>query len=260
MNKRRAILSRTLVSALVLLALGASLLPAAGVASANSGATAIVTNCYYLNVRTGPGVGYGRVTVLASGTYVTMLGRNADASWVKIQPIDGSYWQGWVNAYYLAPSMNIWDLPIVDGAPPPPPPPPPVASGIVVNAYYLNVRTGPGVGYGIVTVLSYGTQVKLVGRNAAASWVQIEPLASQWRGWVNAYYIATSYPIGSLPVTDGSSPPPPPPGQHIHIVQPGETLYRIARYYGTTVQAIAALNGIFNPNLIYVGQRLVIPA
>ncbi|MCZ7542751.1 MAG: LysM domain-containing protein [Anaerolineae bacterium] len=26
------------------------------------------------------------------------------------------------------------------------------------------------------------------------------------------------------------------------------------------MQAIAALNGIFNPNLIYVGQRLVIPA
>jgi len=47
--------------------------------------------------------------------------------------------------------------------------------------------------------------------------------------------------------------------QRIHIVQPGETLSRIALRYGVTVQQIAAANGIVNPSLIYVGQRLVIP-
>ncbi len=45
----------------------------------------------------------------------------------------------------------------------------------------------------------------------------------------------------------------------VHVVQRGETMYSIARHYGTTVQAIAAANGIANPNLIYVGQRLIIP-
>jgi len=45
----------------------------------------------------------------------------------------------------------------------------------------------------------------------------------------------------------------------VHTVQPGENLYRIALRYGTTVRAIAAANHISNPNLIYVGQRLVIP-
>jgi LysM repeat protein len=45
----------------------------------------------------------------------------------------------------------------------------------------------------------------------------------------------------------------------IHIVRPGENLYRIALHYGTTVQAIAQANGLHNPNLIYVGQRLIIP-
>jgi LysM repeat protein len=48
-------------------------------------------------------------------------------------------------------------------------------------------------------------------------------------------------------------------GQIIHVVRRGENLYRIALRYGTTVQAIAARNGICNPNRIYVGQRLVIP-
>jgi LysM repeat protein len=45
----------------------------------------------------------------------------------------------------------------------------------------------------------------------------------------------------------------------IHVVQPGENLFRISLRYGTTVQAIAAANGIVNPSRIYVGQRLVIP-
>ena len=45
----------------------------------------------------------------------------------------------------------------------------------------------------------------------------------------------------------------------VHVVQPGETLYSIARRYGLDVWSIARANGITNLNYIYVGQRLVIP-
>jgi LysM repeat protein len=45
----------------------------------------------------------------------------------------------------------------------------------------------------------------------------------------------------------------------IHVVQRGETLSGIAARYGTTMQTLAQINGIANPNLIYVGQRLTIP-
>ena len=44
-----------------------------------------------------------------------------------------------------------------------------------------------------------------------------------------------------------------------YTVQRGDTMYSIARRYGTTVGAISAANGITNPNNIYVGQRLWIP-
>lgn len=44
-----------------------------------------------------------------------------------------------------------------------------------------------------------------------------------------------------------------------YYVRPGDTLYRIARRYGTTVAILAALNNIRNVNLIYAGQRLLIP-
>lgn len=47
--------------------------------------------------------------------------------------------------------------------------------------------------------------------------------------------------------------------QRTHVVQPGQTLSGIARLYGVTTAQIASLNGIVNPDLIYIGQVLVIP-
>ena len=44
-----------------------------------------------------------------------------------------------------------------------------------------------------------------------------------------------------------------------HVVQPGDTLFSIARRYGTTVDALALANGLADPSLIYVGQRLTVP-
>jgi len=46
----------------------------------------------------------------------------------------------------------------------------------------------------------------------------------------------------------------------VHVVQPGENLYRIALRYGTTIQALAVANGLSNTSRIYVGQQIVIPS
>ncbi len=84
------------------------------------------------------------------------------------------------------------------------------------------------------------------------------------------------------PIPAGPPPPPPPPaamtrvrigagtrGQVIapprtgdgtaavHVVQPGETLFMISRRYGTTVDALRALNGLAG-DLLSVGQELVV--
>lgn len=45
-----------------------------------------------------------------------------------------------------------------------------------------------------------------------------------------------------------------------YVIQPGDTLLSIARRYGTTVQALTQENNITNPELIYWGQRIRIPA
>ena len=65
----------------------------------------------------------------------------------------------------------------------------------------------------------------------------------------------------------GRARPPPPasPDPHprfvsiIHLVVSGETLTSIAAHYGVTAKAIQDANKIVDPNLIRVGDRLVIP-
>lgn len=46
----------------------------------------------------------------------------------------------------------------------------------------------------------------------------------------------------------------------VHTVAPGETLTSIARRYDTDVATLMRLNGIQNPELIRVGQRLTVPS
>lgn len=73
---------------------------------------------------------------------------------------------------------------------------------------------------------------------------------------------------GRLPYVDYSDAggsatvvtPPASGGETVYTVKKGDTLSAIAAKYGTTYQEIAAYNGIANPNLIRVGQKIKIPA
>ena len=47
--------------------------------------------------------------------------------------------------------------------------------------------------------------------------------------------------------------------QTIHVVQPGETLFKISVRYGVPMADIITVNGIVNPERIYAGQHLIIP-
>lgn len=44
-----------------------------------------------------------------------------------------------------------------------------------------------------------------------------------------------------------------------YTVRPGDTLWALSRRFHTTVQELASLNRIANPNLIFVGQVLILP-
>ena len=63
--------------------------------------------------------------------------------------------------------------------------------------------------------------------------------------------------------TPATMPPSPTPtiahASGVYIVQPGDTLYDIARDHGVSLQELAEINNITDPTTIMVGQQLLIP-
>ena len=60
-------------------------------------------------------------------------------------------------------------------------------------------------------------------------------------------------------LTCGAASAQSPAGQVSHTVQPGETLYRISRQYGVTVEQIVRLNPGLQGTAVKSGQTLLIP-
>ena len=76
----------------------------------------------------------------------------------------------------------------------------------------------------------------------------------------NVIYEGQRLTIYSGPSTPPPTTPPPPSGGIYYAVK-GDTLRKIAAKFNTTVDAILKVNPqIYNPNVIYVGQAISIPA
>jgi uncharacterized protein YraI len=151
-----------------------------------------------LNVRSGPGTQYGSIAVIYQGATATLIGRNADSTWVKIRLSNGT--EGWVNASLIQMNVPISNLPVADSSTTPGQPTQPIAYNAVVTTGALNVRSGPSLDYPSVTVINRGTEMNLIGRSATTGWVQVMLPGGQ-QGWVNPNYIYTTININALPVT-----------------------------------------------------------
>ena len=81
-------------------------------------------------------------------------------------------------------------------------------------------------------------------------------------GWnaIRKAVAAGAWPVKSKPATPAPPATRPAAVTAGYIVQRGDTLGHIAEAHGTTWQALAKLNGIADPNVIAVGQRLRVPA
>lgn len=169
--------------------------------NAPTGLSNATVTAYFLNIRNGPGANFEIVGRLSRGQAFDVNGRNADASWVRIN-VPGGVQNGWVSGRYVASNIRVWDLPVVSNTGVFPTFPQPVPTGGqtgVVTAGNLNVRYGPGTGFGTFDRLANGEGVSLIGRNGAGNWLLVQ-LANGVTGWVNAGFIRTSFPIASLPI------------------------------------------------------------
>ena len=63
---------------------------------------------------------------------------------------------------------------------------------------------------------------------------------------------------GRLPAEEELAPPA--PRSIVHVVARGETLYRISKRYGSSVESIMSANGISDVRSVPVGARLLVPA
>ena len=150
-----------------------------------------------LNVRSGPGTGYGVVGSLKKGTSVSITDESHDG-WYGI--LAGSV-EGYVSTQYidLAPAPGTED-PQPDSTPDEAPETEPEARQGTVTADVLNVRSGAGTGYGKVGSLKKGAAVTITGETNG--WYAIT--AGSIKGYASAEYISLAPAGGSsnAPVVD----------------------------------------------------------
>lgn len=122
-------------------------------------------------------------------------------------------------------------------------------------------NTGSADHVGIVEKVS-GSTITVIEGNYSDS-VKRRSLAVNGR-YIRGYGVpkysskATASGGGSTGSGSGSSSTPA-TGDTVYTVVKGDTLSGIAARYGTTYQKLAAYNGIANPNIIHVGQKIRIP-
>jgi len=160
-----------------------------------------------LNVRAGPGAGYGIVATVAYGTRLRILaGPNLVDNTPWYQVTDESAVQGWCNGTYLTLA-----------APPMPTAGPwfPVGSWVLVASPdgTLNIRQGPGAGYAVVAVTYTGARLRVVGGPVLvdnAPWYEVVDEAQTWRGWCAGRYLTPGSPPPSATPTPTQQPNFPP--------------------------------------------------
>ncbi len=111
-----------------------------------------------LNIRSGPGINYARQGRFPQGTLIKILETNGN--W-------GRTYEGWVSLDYLAPENSVVY--------------PDTAFSGVVNASALNIRSGPGLSYGVVGQYVDGYKVTISATQNG--WGKTND------GWVNLDYI-----------------------------------------------------------------------
>lgn len=166
-----------------------------------------------------------QVTTLDIGALLTAKGRSADGAWLAVETNAGA---GWVQTSqvvaYDVQSLAVTTLPAAvtaavqqaqtttlatttaTTAVVSPAVTTPVAVHWVATVSTtdgrLNVRSGPGTAYTILTKVNTGDELVVRGRNATGDWLQVQVAdATADTGWVAAQYVTFSGDMNALPVS-----------------------------------------------------------
>ena len=144
-----------------------------------------------LNVRALPRLGSRRLLKIHEAERYPVLGRSPDEEWLWLN-VDGV--NGWSHSNWLDVQPGLETVPVLNEDA--------VLSDATVTVDYLNVRTGPSLEGRILQIIVQGEIFAVIGRNADASWVQLN--ANGIPGWVSAGYINVLPDLEAVPVIDDS--------------------------------------------------------
>lgn len=156
--------------------------------------TATVTAAI-LNVRNIPSTNNSFIiTKIHRGEVYPITGSTSDRSWFKLN-VNGT--EGWVSAGYLFLS-NVQNVPVLQDTPTLTIP----AGSVATQSIRVNFRSGPSTtGTEILTIIPTYTIVRVVGRNADSSWLQVEYNGRIGWGLAALFYSPTPLNTGAIPVT-----------------------------------------------------------
>ena len=126
-----------------------------------------------LNVRSGPSTSYGITTKLYKGDKVEIL--ETSNGWHKIKASNGKI--GWVSGDYIKVSSGSTSQPSTS------------TTKATVTATSLNVRSGAGTSYSVITKLPKGTVVDVL-ESASNGWKKIKTSGGT-TGWASGDYLTT---------------------------------------------------------------------
>ncbi|MBN1285239.1 MAG: hypothetical protein JXB47_07570, partial [Anaerolineae bacterium] len=149
-------------------------------------------------VRSGPGMVYAEVDVLAAGARAQILDRfydaDIDAEWLRIG--EDRWVAGWIvetgDAGNDAPPAGVTAAPTEA----------PLAPGTLKAATAAIVRSGPGANYPQVGLLRAGERAVIDGRSLDGFWLRI----GEGR-WVGASVVIVGGDIEAIPVVETPAPP-----------------------------------------------------
>ncbi len=184
-------------------------------------------------VRQGAGDNFGQVGLVEAGELAAILGTNAGGDWLYVLTISGT--QGWVPTDALRVTGSLAEAPVLPNNPQAMAAPAttsgqtpstaatveqaispaglPAVAGAQVDNEALNMRQGPGAGYGLLGTLSQGDTVSILALNTTLDWALVKTSAGQV-GWVSLAYLTVDGSLDQAPQI-ASAPPSAdiPPGQ-----------------------------------------------
>jgi serine/threonine-protein kinase len=85
---------------------------------------------------------------------------------------------------------------------------------VIVNARSANIRTGPGTTYNVLTAVSKGSELAVIGRNADGTWLAVQMPGEEKTGWIAVSVLQLdTLIVESLPIITALPSPAPRPAQ-----------------------------------------------